>query len=91
MKLTAKATPLITGKVHCASIRYFDSPLLHGLTLSDVAPKKLEKVEVDVLIGSDYYFDIVMSEHIAQVPNLFLIGFHLSWIVSGYVTQEKID
>ena len=45
---------------------------------------------MELLIGNDYYCDLVSSEREKAGPGLYLLGSHLGWILSGRMpTDEK--
>ena len=43
----------------------------------------LESSSVDILIGNDYYLDIIMSQRIEVQPGLYLLSSKLGWILTG--------
>ena len=45
---------------------------------------------VELLIGNDYYNDLILPERKKGIPGLYLFGSHLGWILSGRLpTEEK--
>ena len=45
---------------------------------------------MELLIGNDYYCDLVSAERQKVGPGLYLLGSHLGWILSGRIpTEEK--
>lgn len=46
---------------------------------------------VDILVGNDYYFDLISTEKIRLKDNLFLINSELGWIVSGKIPSTETD
>ena len=65
-------------------------PLKKDHQLAASLPKELEVSTVELLIGNDYYCDLVSSERQKVGPGLYLLGSHLGWIFSGRMpTEEK--
>ncbi|XP_052739599.1 uncharacterized protein LOC128198522 [Bicyclus anynana] len=46
---------------------------------------------VDILIGNNYYFNIINKDKEEIKPNLFLVDSHLGWIVSGEEDSSPRD
>ena len=45
---------------------------------------------MELLIGNDYYSDLILPERKKVIPGLYLLGSHLGWILSGRLpTEEK--
>ena len=45
---------------------------------------------MELLIGNDYYNDLILPERKKGIPGLYLFGSHLGWILSGRLpTEEK--
>ena len=55
------------------------------LRLADELPKEDKTVKLDVLIGNDYYDDIVKSDKLKIGKGLYLISSSLGWIFSGRI------
>ena len=87
MKLTANIVPNISGAIQRSPVGFAQSELLHGLTrnlkLADNIPVKTESTPFELLIGNDYYLDIVETEKIEVCPGLYLLSSKLGWILSG--------
>ena len=61
-----------------------------GLKMADTNPERREDREIDLLIGSDYYFDFVTGEKIQIDEGLYLIGSEFGWIVSGRLKTTNL-
>ena len=45
---------------------------------------------MELLIGNDYYSDLILPERKKVIPGLYLLGSHFGWILSGrQPTEEK--
>lgn len=75
--------PHITGTVHRVPVKTTNSTIWKQVKLADTLPTEGEDCTIDILIGSDYYWDFVTSEKMEVSPGLFLIGSKLGMIVTG--------
>ena len=57
-------------------------------SLADVFPEKMETYRVDVLIGNDYYWDVVNTKKIEIQPGLYGIESIFGWILTGRISKE---
>ena len=57
--------------------------ILRKYELTDTLPSSCEKCDIDLLIGNDYYADIVSTKRITLKDGLYLLGSKLGWILSG--------
>jgi len=48
--------------------------LVKSVDLADTIPRENESSSVELLIGNDYYLDVVLSQRIELQPGLFLLG-----------------
>ncbi|XP_053388626.1 uncharacterized protein LOC128551737 [Mercenaria mercenaria] len=94
MTLTANIVPNITGTISRKAVRLksqskFDS-LTKDLILADNIPTHNETETLDLLIGNDYYLDIVQTEKIEVQQGLYLLATKFGWMLSGRteVTDE---
>ena len=56
-------------------------------SLADDLPKEQETASVELLIGNDYYLDIILPQKITVQPGLHLLGSKLGWILSGRTSE----
>ena len=91
MEIRANVVPKITGMIQRMPINSEQlGPFIRDYHLSDSLRKELEVSTVELLIGNDYYCDLVSSEREKAGPGLYLLGSHLGWILSGRTpTKEK--
>ena len=60
------------------------------LSLADTLPVIKETSTIALLIGNDYYLDIILPEKFELQPGLYLLESKLGWIITGR-TAEKSD
>jgi len=70
-----------------ASIEHLRS-FIKEADLADDIPVKNESSRVDLLIGNDYYLDIVLSQRIELQPGLYLLASKVGWIITGRNNEE---
>jgi len=92
MLITVNIVPNITGVIQRKSVkienkRRFDD-FTKQLELADKIPEKDESDSIDLLIGNDYYLDIVIGHKIEVQKGLYLLSSKLGWILTGR-TGEK--
>lgn len=83
MNISASIAPVISGdlqrrKIVMSSMKNF-SHLLNTLELADSLPKECESISLDILIGNDYYLDLILSKKKVQ-PGLYLLSSKIGWI-----------
>ena len=87
LEVSANIVPVISGSVQRKAMKLKSSEnfehLVSSLELADDVPKMFESSSVDVLIGNDYYLDIIMSQRIEVQPGLYLLSSKLGWILTG--------
>lgn len=81
--LLANAVPTITKGVEMPVI---DLGKRKDITLADDGSLG---ERVDILVGNDYYFNLIGTEKIRLQDNLFLINSEFGWIISGRVNTEE--
>ena len=59
--------------------------------LADTLPTESECYPVEMLIGNDYYFDLLLPRKIELRPGLYLFQSRLGWIISGRCQTESAD
>ena len=80
MNIQANVVPKITGMIQRAPVNSEQfEPLVRGHALADTLPNELEVSSVELLIGNDYYSDLVLPERKKVRPGLYLLGSHLGW------------
>ena len=61
--------------------------LWNEFSLADDLPTERETSSVELLIGNDYYLDIILPQKIEVQPGLYMLGSKLGWILSGRTSE----
>ncbi|VDI73293.1 Hypothetical predicted protein [Mytilus galloprovincialis] len=92
--LVANIVPVISGCVHRKSL---DASTMEHLKhfvkeveLADELPFQNESSSIELLIGNDYYLDLILSNKVEIQPGLYLLASKLGWIVTGR-TRETYE
>lgn len=93
MNISANIVPVISGDLQRKKIDMSSADnlkhLLKSLDLADSIPKEYETTSVDLLIGNDYYLDLILSQKLEVSPGLYLLSSKLGWILSGCTTSSE--
>ena len=93
MDITANIVPVISGTVQRNSMNLCSSKniehLVKSLDLADTIPLETESSTVELLIGNDYYLDIILPQKIEVQPGLYLLSSKLGWILTGRTTETE--
>ncbi|XP_045216847.2 uncharacterized protein LOC123566631 [Mercenaria mercenaria] len=85
--ITANIVPTITGSIQRKPVNISDKnsfkDLVKSLTLADTLPTETKNGSVELLIGNDYYLDIVLGHKIEVQKGLYLLSSKLGWILTG--------
>ena len=57
--------------------------------MADSIPSQTESSTVELLIGSDYYLDIILSQEIEVQPGLYLLASKLGWKLTGRTSEAE--
>ena len=90
MYMTTNIIPSITGRpiqrVGVDSVKLQSwAHCFSQLPLADPIPEHSEPCKIDMLLGNDYYLDIVKLERHEVQPRSFIMSSKLGWILSGRV------
>eukprot|EP00117_Sycon_ciliatum_P034134 scpid9570/ scgid26125/ len=66
-------------------------PMLNRVHLADSLSQHAEDVTIDLLVGNDYYFDVMGNEHIRLDDGLMLLDSKIGFIPSGRILMESQD
>ena len=87
LQIMANIVPVISGALHRKPLITLQSErvqdILGSVQLADDIPTKSESAPIELLIGNDYYLDIVHGEKIKVQDGLYLLSSKLGWILSG--------
>jgi hypothetical protein len=62
--------------------------VLNKYSLADTIPQEAESTQIELLIGNDYYGDLLLPKKVFLAPGLNLINSKLGWILSGRIKQD---
>lgn len=92
VEITVNIVPNITGIIQRKSVKIEDKKRFHelkkNLQLADKIPEKDESDKIDLLIGNDYYLDIVLGHKIEVQKGLYLLSSKLGWILTGRTGEQ---
>ena len=86
LQLHANVINKITDPIQRGPIQSSDLDFLLSISpdrMADTVPKDTEPVNVDLLIGSDYFWTIVGTERLTLPSGLFLISSKIGYILTG--------
>lgn len=94
LKISANVVPQIAGSVQrrpvsLKSVKNWEY-LWTEFSLADDFPNVRETSSVELLIGNDYYLDIILPQKIEIQPGLYMLGSKLGWILAGR-TAETVE
>ena len=88
--IKATVMPQITGPLKRVLIQLeIQNKIQKDYTLADVLPKDIETYTLGLLIGNDYYSDIILDERKKTQDNLYVINSKLGWIISARVSSTN--
>ena len=91
LDISANIVPVISGTVQRKVLKLFPSKnldhLVRSLEMADTIPLETESSAVKLLIGSDYYLDIILSQKIEVQPGLYLLASKFGWILTGRTSE----
>ena len=92
LSIDANVVPTITGTVQRKpipkDIQDRCQTLWKNLQLADTLPVKFENSTVDILIGNDYYLDLILPERIEIQKGFYLLASKLGWILTGRTQRQ---
>ena len=93
--ITANVVPSITGNIqrgpiNLSSVQEWEH-LLKQYALADTLPCERESSTIELLIGSDYYLDLILPQKVEVQPGLYLLASKLGWLLSGRTSQHTED
>lgn len=90
--MVVNIVPVISGKVQRRKIDVSSMEHLRhfvkDVELADTIPT--ENTSIELLVGYDYYLDLILSQRIEVQPGLFLLASKLGWIVTGRTQEVEI-
>lgn len=93
LNITANIVPNITSGITRKAVVIGNkekfSDLTHQLEFADTLPEKTDTERIDMLIGNDYYLDIICGHKIEVQSGLYLLACKFGWVLSGRSTAIK--
>ena len=86
LAMSANVVPNITGAIHRGPTPPEDEAFLRALSpeqLADHLPVSSDAASIDLLLGSDYFWNIVSADGIALPSGLLLVSSKLGYILTG--------
>ena len=91
LDITANIVPVISETVQRKAMILCSSKnmehLVKSLDLADTIPLETELSTVELLVGNDYYLDIILPQKTEVQPGLYLLSSKLRWIVTGRISE----
>ncbi|XP_078364115.1 uncharacterized protein LOC144648427 [Oculina patagonica] len=88
IEISALCFPKICSAVS-AKVNIDNHTHLQGLELADISIAETGQQDIDVLIGSDYYFDIVSGDVIRGSSGPVAVSSMFGWVLSGPTSAEE--
>ena len=92
LQITANIIPKITGEMQR---RPFNTRCLQNWeylwkdnALADTLPTEIESSTIDLLIGNDYYLDLILPQKVEIQQGLYMLGSKLGWILAGRTSES---
>ena len=93
MILDVSVVPNITGKITQTLLCKDDMAFLESEgfenKLADVPPTKSDTYLIEMLIGNDYYFNLLLPRKVDLRPGLWLLQSKLGWALGGRCHTEN--
>ena len=90
MPLKANVVPKITGKLQRLPVNEKLRDRLRKFDLADTVPTSIESTFIDLLIGNDYYADLVSLQRSTLAEGLHLLQSKLGWLLSGRTRETTM-
>ena len=92
LQITVNIVPVISGELQRRPLKHLWSDhvqdIVGSVDLADVIPTESNSAPIELLIGNDYYLDIVHGEKITVQEGLYLLSSRLGWILSGRIQES---
>ncbi|KAH3747904.1 hypothetical protein DPMN_182339 [Dreissena polymorpha] len=59
--------------------------------MADNIPSECDYSSVELLIGNDYYLDILLSQKMQLQPGLYLLSSKLGWMLTGRTCEQESE
>ena len=81
--LEVAVIPVISSPILKQPLNLSKHPSIAKMTLAEPLTNKPERVNIDILVGSDYYFELILSDRISFEDGLVLLDSRLGLICAG--------
>ena len=82
--------PEISGNIQRALIKIDNQfKIIRKYELADTLPKHTESSSIGILIGNNYYNDIMSTERIKIHEGLYVIKSKFGWMINGRTKKKK--
>ena len=89
VKIKATVVPQITGSLQRVAIPENDcKAFLHNYKLADSLPSTTQSTQLGILIGNDYYNDILLNDRREIKSGLYVIKSKFGWMLSGRINKN---
>ena len=92
MMISANVLSHITGSIQRSPLVQKDLEFLESIPaekLADCLPDTLENTTIDLLVGSDYFWEIIGNDRVILPSGMFLIPSKFGYIVTGKFPDDK--
>ncbi|MBV2113425.1 MAG: aspartyl protease family protein [Candidatus Thiodiazotropha sp. (ex Ctena orbiculata)] len=90
IRVSANIVPNITGTIHRGPLQIKDLEnwdfMWSKYSLADTLPFERESSSIELLIGSDFYLDLILPQRVEIKPGLYMLATKLGWMLSGRVS-----
>ena len=95
LRINANVVPQIAGSIQRRPVNHKSFQnweyLWGEFPLADDLPKEIETSSIDLLIGNDYYLDIILPQKIEVQTGLYILGSKLEKFSSVTVTDDELS
>ena len=87
MQIVANIVRSITETIYRKPLKKAPSDeynyLVNSLDMADSIPTECESSTIELLLGNDYYLDLILSQKIEIQPGFYFLASKLGWILTG--------
>ena len=91
VRLELSVIPYIADDIPRVPQTLIDGTMLENYVFSERAYHADKNMSIDILIGNDYYYDIMEGIKLYVTPGLYLINSKIGWIISGRTSDSPKD
>ena len=90
VSIKASVVPEISGNVQRAPIKIENQfKIINKYELTDILPNHTESSAIGILIGKDYYNDIISTERMKIQEGLYIIKSKFGWMINGRTKAKE--